>query len=185
MKNSFWGNHHQTIISYYVILLVLFFGIFIVFQTILLEKKMRSLESNLVSLSEETFVLSQNVFSLMKVTETILDSSIKVDDKKGKITILEDFEITGYSTDDYSINVPKWRDGKTASNKRVRPGFCAADWNVLPKGSVIIIDNFGICVIEDKGGAIKGNKIDIFFEDVREAKKWGRRKNQKIVVFNF
>lgn len=96
---------------------------------------------------------------------------------------LKKMEITGYSTDDVSINVPKWRDGRTASGKLVISGYCAADWSIYPKGTIFIIPDFGLCRVEDKGGAIKADKIDIFFLTARAAKLWGRRKNVMVGVY--
>ncbi len=36
--------------------------------------------------------------------------------------------------------------------------------------------DYGFCVAEDTGGAIKGNKIDLFFNTAGEVKQFGRRK---------
>ena len=64
--------------------------------------------------------------------------------------------------------------GITASGKRVRVGMCAADRRV-PFGTVFVISGYGRAVVEDRGGAIKGNRIDVFFETHDEALRWGRR----------
>ena len=39
----------------------------------------------------------------------------------------------------------------------------AADWDVLPKGSEVVINGHPY-IVEDTGGAIKGHRIDIYFE---------------------
>ncbi len=52
----------------------------------------------------------------------------------------------------------------------------AADPNVIPLGSVIYIEGFGRRVVEDTGGVIKGNSIDIFMDTEQECFKFGRRK---------
>ena len=51
----------------------------------------------------------------------------------------------------------------------------AADWDVLPPGTVIYIDGLGERVVQDRGGAIKGNAVDIYFEDHDEALVFGRQ----------
>lgn len=64
-------------------------------------------------------------------------------------------------------------DGITASGVKAVEGITvAADTRVLPFGTKVLIDGHEYTV-QDKGGAIKGNKIDIYFEDHMTAKKFG------------
>jgi len=42
-------------------------------------------------------------------------------------------------------------------------------------GTRVYIPGYGYGVIEDTGGAIKGNKLDIYMEDDYQAIQWGRR----------
>lgn len=52
----------------------------------------------------------------------------------------------------------------------------AADLSVFPIGTILFIPNYGYGVVADKGGAIKGNKIDLYYETVNEVyNKWGKR----------
>lgn len=92
-------------------------------------------------------------------------------------------EVTGYSNDPISINVPEWLDGLTANMTPVRRGTCAADWRVHPVGTVFYVPGYGLCIVEDRGSAIKGNKLDLFFDTYDEAREWGRRKNMSTLVF--
>lgn len=48
----------------------------------------------------------------------------------------------------------------------------AADWDVLPEGSEVILDGHTY-IVEDRGGAVKGNSIDIFFESHEAAVEFG------------
>lgn len=50
----------------------------------------------------------------------------------------------------------------------------AVDTNVIPFGTRLVI-NGQIYVAEDRGGAIKGKRIDMFFYTHKEALAWGRR----------
>ena len=71
----------------------------------------------------------------------------------------------------------RWSDGKTASGTKARWGVVAADWRVLPKGTRLRIHGIkGVCVVEDKGGAIKGRRLDIWFPSHEAALKFGRRR---------
>lgn len=60
--------------------------------------------------------------------------------------------------------------GKTATAGRT----IAVDPSIIPYGTGVIID--GVTYIaEDCGGAIKGNRVDIFFNNHEEATSYGRR----------
>ena len=48
----------------------------------------------------------------------------------------------------------------------------AADWSVLPEGSEVIIGGHPY-IVEDTGGAIKGNRIDVYFESHEAALEFG------------
>lgn len=87
-----------------------------------------------------------------------------------------EYIVTAYSNDDNSINVPRWRDGLTSTGKRTRRGICAADWDYLKPGTLIWVPNYGLCEIQDRGSAIKGKRIDLFYEDVKDALEWGYKK---------
>ena len=62
--------------------------------------------------------------------------------------------------------------GLTASGKKVRENHTiASDWKVLPKGTVIILEDAvgkdgqvydGVYVVEDRGGGVKNNHLDIY-----------------------
>ena len=73
----------------------------------------------------------------------------------------------------------------TASGKRVYVGGIAADLDVLPFGSIVIIPNYNNgnpCTVIDTGGAIHGNKLDVFMWSTGDARQWGRRKNVCVEV---
>ncbi|WP_099190962.1 3D domain-containing protein [Tepidibacter mesophilus] len=73
--------------------------------------------------------------------------------------------------------------GKTYMGTTVRPGVIAVDPKVIPLGSKVYIPNLGItCVAEDIGGAIKGNKIDIYMNSLSRANSFGRKNLQVYVL---
>ncbi|MGN0383947.1 MAG: 3D domain-containing protein [Eubacterium sp.] len=66
-------------------------------------------------------------------------------------------------------------NGITASGTKATPGrTIAADTSVLPFGTRVSI-NGNTYVVEDRGGAISGNRIDIYFASHQEALNWGVR----------
>jgi len=63
----------------------------------------------------------------------------------------------------------------TATNTRPKEGrTIAVDPKVIPYGSTVYIEGFGYYIAEDTGGAIKGNRIDIFMLDYNKAIKLGK-----------
>ena len=64
----------------------------------------------------------------------------------------------------------------TATGTTPKWGTIAVDPSVIPYGTKVYIPRFGrTFVAEDCGGAIKGNKIDIFMNSESECNSWGRR----------
>jgi len=65
--------------------------------------------------------------------------------------------------------------GITASGMRVQPGVVSVDPRVIPLGTRLYVEGYGYSIAADTGGAIKGNKIDVYFEKLSDAYRWGRR----------
>ena len=65
--------------------------------------------------------------------------------------------------------------GTTATGLRTRRGICATDPRVIPLGTKFDVPGYGRCVAADTGGAIKGNRIDVWVETEAEALQWGLR----------
>lgn len=70
--------------------------------------------------------------------------------------------------------------GKTATGIDLRKNpdqkVIAVDPSVIPLGTKVHVEGYGYAIAADKGGAIKGNKIDVFIPDAEGVKNWGRRK---------
>lgn len=65
-------------------------------------------------------------------------------------------------------------DGITASGvKAVQGVTVAADTSQLPFDTKILIDGLGEYTVQDTGGSIKGNRIDVYFESHQEALQFG------------
>ena len=65
-------------------------------------------------------------------------------------------------------------DGITASGAKAVSGHTIAAPSTYAFGTEIEIDGV-VYVVEDRGGAIKGNRIDIFFDSHQAANTYGRR----------
>ncbi|EKE11504.1 MAG: protein YuiC [uncultured bacterium] len=66
-------------------------------------------------------------------------------------------------------------DGITASGLLVKEKHTIACPPSFPLGTKIKIEGYGVYVCEDRGGAIKGNHIDIYMKTKKEAFAFGRR----------
>lgn len=66
--------------------------------------------------------------------------------------------------------------GVTASGTKARPGTLAADTARYPFGTVMHIPGYGYGRVEDRGSAIRGEHIDLFFKSHRQALQWGSRR---------
>jgi 3D (Asp-Asp-Asp) domain-containing protein len=73
----------------------------------------------------------------------------------------------------------EYSDGQTASGHDIQPGdaFVAAD-RKYPFGTEMVIagyNNNRPVKVLDRGGAIKGNRLDVFFASHQQALEWGVR----------
>ena len=57
-----------------------------------------------------------------------------------------------------------------------RYGIVAVDPRVIPLGTRLYVPGYGNCVALDTGGAIKGNRIDLFYPTEHQASDYGRKR---------
>lgn len=99
-----------------------------------------------------------------------------------KIISLGEYKLTAYCSCEkccgYWATVrPIDENGKpivyTANMSVAKQGVTvAADTDVLPFGTVLLINGHEY-IVQDRGGAIKGNRIDVYFESHEEALQFG------------
>jgi 3D (Asp-Asp-Asp) domain-containing protein len=59
----------------------------------------------------------------------------------------------------------------------------SVDPKVIPLGTKVHVEGYGTAIAADTGGAIKGNKIDVFMPSKSKALNWGR-KTVKVKIYN-
>ena len=72
----------------------------------------------------------------------------------------------------------------TASGYRLRPGDkVVAMGKKYPFGTQVMIPGYGLATVRDRGSAISDNHVDLYFERLEDALRWGRRMVTATVVF--
>lgn len=79
--------------------------------------------------------------------------------------------------------------GITASGMRVKKGVIAVDPKVIPLGTKVYVEvagntpDYGFAVAADTGGGVKGDIIDLYFDDQAYVDSWGV-KRVKVYILN-
>ncbi|AIQ50118.1 3D domain-containing protein [Paenibacillus sp. FSL R7-0331] len=91
--------------------------------------------------------------------------------------MIKNVSMTAYSSEEPGIGT------KTASGTRVTEGrTIAVDPSVIPIGWWVYIEGLGFRRAEDTGGAIKGNKIDVYYDSLSHARNFGRKSRTVYVI---
>jgi 3D (Asp-Asp-Asp) domain-containing protein len=69
-------------------------------------------------------------------------------------------------------NHPTYRTTKNGYKIQQGDKLAAADKSI-PFGTLIDIPGYGTVPVLDRGGAITGDRLDVFFDSHKEAEKWG------------
>lgn len=69
-----------------------------------------------------------------------------------------------------------WASGTTASGLKAGYGVAAVDTRLIKLKTPLYIEGYGYAIAADRGGAIKGGKIDLCFDTYEEAVRFGRKK---------
>jgi len=101
-----------------------------------------------------------------EVSRGVERSGIPEGDSRGKY--LGEFRATAYNGAE-----PGGGGSKTASGTKVGFGTVATDSKVIPLGTRIFIEGYGEGIALDVGGAIKGHRIDVWFDSVAKCNQWG------------
>lgn len=100
------------------------------------------------------------------------------DVNRGKVVTMV---ATGYD-DSWESNYPYYGQPSYIGLPLAR-GIIATDPNVIPMGTRLYVEGYGEGIAADQGGAIKGNRIDLFFDSKQEALNWGM-KTVKVTILN-
>ena len=128
---------------------------------------------------------------LGKTPEQLKDLDIKITELKSNLDnykkyetmeFIGDYKLTGYCPC-YSCS-EGWGT-KTASGAKATEGITvAADKRKIPLGTKIYIEGIGERVVQDVGGAVKGNKIDIFVNNHQDCYKDCYNMKTQVYIIN-
>lgn len=104
-------------------------------------------------------------------SETTRSASASTSSSYASSSNVKVYKITAYCA---SIACCGKTDGITASGVKARANRTVAAPSNIPFGTKLLI-NGKEYVVEDRGGAVKGNKLDIFVNSYAEARAWGVR----------
>lgn len=111
---------------------------------------------NPINLSQEPQIIQEPVTEPQIVSQTV---------------DLGEFKITAYCPCTKCCG--QWAKGITSTGVTAQANrTIAVDPKVIPYGTTVLIDG-NEYIAEDCGGAIKGKRIDIYFDTHQEALQWG------------
>ena len=126
------------------------------------------------SAKPETIVIPDSVHTAVLYEDiTVTPEEDVIEEVKPVQVVTEQCVATAYCP--CSICCGKWADGKTASGTIATQGrTIAVDKSIIPLGEIVTVNGKDY-IAEDTGSAIKGKKIDIFFDSHNDALEFGRK----------
>lgn len=131
-------------------------------------------QENLQMETERSIGLSKALENVNKELEEANTTITDLKSEEYELVYMGDFKIT-YYCDERREHICGG-NGITASGKPTEVGVtAAADWRVLPKGSIVYIENIGFREIQDVGGAVNNKHIDVLVQEHQEALRLGTK----------
>jgi len=91
-------------------------------------------------------------------------------------------EMTATAYDPSPQTIPG-TSGRCANGMRAGYGVIAVDPRVIPLGTPVYVEGYGFAIAADTGGAIKGNRVDLCYDDRSTALRFGRRKVRVHILY--
>lgn len=145
-------------------------------QETVVEEKKKGSQEKLNSLKEKNYIIEKTG---EKTIEEILQLEKFPQERVIATGYTAGFESTGKTPDhpEYGITF------SGVEVKRDLYSTIAADLNIYPIGTIMFIPDYGYGVVADKGSAITGNKIDLYYETVDDVyKEWGKKEVDVYII---
>ena len=192
------------IFSCICMIIAILFSFFIVWNSFVLlaevEKMAYSAEREIQKLYEiKDFALNEAACDIAEEKSESVDGEKNVAAKTGDVTValenkkesLGEFKLTAYCScekccGECALNRPKDENGKdivygSTGTALVAGTSIAVDPSVIPYGSQVEI-NGHTYTAHDTGGAIKGNRIDVYFDNHQDALNFGVQRAEVFLI---
>lgn len=147
-------------------------------------------EQSAIQVNSRKDVNKKETFTNIKTVECGRDKTISEieeairREKYAQVTVLATGYTAGAESTGKEPNHPAY--GITYAGVEVKRDLystIAADLNVYPIGTILYIPDYGYGVVADKGSAITGNKIDLYFETVEDVyTMWGKKELEVYMI---
>jgi 3D (Asp-Asp-Asp) domain-containing protein len=145
------------------------------------QEKKANVQSKVNVQSKEQVALSNEQLLELNKNTPIMHGDVS---KYPKVEVIATGYYAGKESTGKEVSHPSY--GITFSGVKVRRDIystVAADPKMFPLGTILYIPGYGYGVVCDTGSAIKGNKIDLYYETIDEIyNEWGKRTVEVFIV---
>lgn len=164
----------RLIIVYALFFCMAFWIAFLLIQVTMQAKIIKALESDCVAYEMRVNNLVQEVNRMQSEMDKIETDNAVSRGKERTVKML----VTAYCPCQLCCDKT---DGITASGKKAVEGITIAADKRYPFGTQMYIDGFGWRTVQDRGGAVQGNHVDLYFDRHSDALEFGTRQMEVIV----
>lgn len=150
-------------------------------RSIIKEEIIRKAKNKIVQVTTQTARSSTERYGSTSVAEAAANSSALAKKVEGITPIVKTLNTSAYTASTCDKKPTDKGYGITASGARVKSWYTVAAGKAYPIGTVIYIPalknkpNGGWFLVQDRGGAIKNNKLDIYMSTYNECIQFGRK----------
>ena len=140
-------------------------------------KSINQLKSDLIKPNQKIKLTGAKTTAAAKKTNAVKKTTAtkKTPSRSDSDTVVREFMVSASA---YTASC-KGCSGITSTgiNLKKNPGLkvIAVDPSVIKIGTKVYVEGYGYAIAGDTGGAIRGNKIDVFIPNKSDALKWGRK----------
>ena len=150
-------------------------------RTIIKEKTIKKSVNKIVEITEKTSRSSTQRYGSTSIAEAAANKSALAKKVEGIKPIVKTLNTSAYTASTCDKKPTDKGYGITASEAKLKAWYTVAAGKAYPMGTIIYIPalknkpNGGWFVVQDRGGAIKNNKLDIYMSTYNECIQFGRK----------